>query len=138
VLRQTTVWAIDPGEDLPWLGMMGDVPFVQYILEAYVRELGDHLKPVARTLARKILAGTAGSVPGWGYKLLARHAEESLAVLTPALADRELAVRERAAVALGYMGRAARPAAPQVSLALKVSPDEREQNLLKWCLREIQ
>jgi HEAT repeats len=138
VLRQTTVWAIDPGEDLPWLGPMGNAPFVQYILGAYVHELGDHLQPVARSVAKKIMAGTAGNVPGWGYQLLARYAEDTLAVFAPALADKELAVRERAAVALGYMGRAARAAKPQVDQALKASPDEREQRLLQWCLRELE
>jgi HEAT repeat protein len=138
VLRQTTAWAIDPGEELPWLGPMGSMSFAQYIMEAYVQEVGDQLKPVARSLAKKILAGKAGKVPGWGYKLLARHADDALAVLTPALSDRERAVRERAAVALGSMGRAARAAKPQVTQALAAAPEEREQRLLQWCLEELQ
>ena len=47
------------------------------------------------------MAGTAGDVPGWGYKLLGRFPEEPLAMLTPGLGDKELVQRERAAVALG-------------------------------------
>jgi hypothetical protein len=46
-------------------------------------------------------------------------------------------MRERAAVALGYMGPAAAAARPQVSQALDTSQDERERRLLQWCLRQI-
>jgi hypothetical protein len=137
ILRQTTAWAIDPTTELPTVGPFGDADFAQYILEAYVRELGDTLKPAAQTLAKKIMAGKAGNVPAWGYKLLARFPDDSLAILTPGLADKELVMRERATVAIGYMGRAAQAARPQVGQALKTSPDEREQLLLKWCLREL-
>jgi hypothetical protein len=138
VLRQTTAWAIEPGEDVPWFGPLGDADIVQYILEAYVSELGDHLRPVAQALARKIMAGSAGNVPAWGYKLLARFPDDSLAVLTPGLADQDLALRERAAVALGYMGRAAGAAKPHVARALSAAPDERERRLLQWCLRQLE
>ena len=137
-LRQTTTWAIDPGSELPWLGPMANMEVARYILEAYVQELGDHLKPVAMTLAKKIMAGTAGDVPGWGYKLLARFPMGTMTVLTPGLDDKELAQRERAAVALGYMGHVAAAAKPQVAKALERATDEREQRLLKWCLREIE
>ncbi len=137
ILRQTTTWAIDPSSDLPGAGPFGNAEFARYIMEAYVHELGDHLKPTAVTLAKKIMAGTAGDVPTWGYKLLARFPEETLAILTPGLGDKELAMRERATVALGYMGRVAVAAKPQVTKALETAKDEREQRLLKWCLREI-
>ena len=93
ILRQTTAWAIDPTGDLPSMGAFGgfgDADFAQYILEAYVQELGDNLKPAAKTLAKKIMAGKAGNVPGWGYKLLARFPEDSLAIFTPGLADEKL------------------------------------------------
>ncbi len=66
ILKQTTTWAIDPGSDLPGVGMFGNAEFARYIMEAYVQELGDHLKPLAVTLAKKIMAGTAGDVPAWG------------------------------------------------------------------------
>ncbi len=104
ILRQMTAWAIDPGEDLPGFGGFGNVDFAQYVFTAYVQELGDHLKPAARSLARKIMAGKAGQVPAWGYKLLARFPEETLPLLTPGLADKDLVMRERATVALGYDG----------------------------------
>jgi HEAT repeat protein len=138
VLRQMTAWAIDPGEELPWFGGFGNVDFAQYIFTAYVQELGDHLQPAARSLARKMMAGKAGQVPTWGYKLLARFPEDTLPLLTAGLTDKELVMRERAAVALGYMGRAAASAKPQVTRALKAATDEKEQLLLKWCLREME
>ena len=103
-----------------------------------MHELGDRLEPQARALVKMIVAGTAGDVPEWAYKMLARFPEQSLAVLTPCLKDKELTKRERAAVALGYMGRAAAAARPRVTLALKGAHDEREQRLLKWCHREIE
>jgi HEAT repeat protein len=138
VLRQTTIWAIEPGTNLPWLGPMGDAEFARWILESYVHELGDHLQPVARALAQKIMDGNAGNVPGWAYKLLARFPEQSLAILAPGLADKDLVQRQRAAVALGYMGPAAAAAKPGITQALGQAQDEREQRLLKWCLREIE
>jgi hypothetical protein len=145
ILRQTTTWAINPTGDLPAMGGFGafggfgDQPdFTQYILEAYVQELGDNLKPAAVTLAKKIMTGKASNVPPWGYKLLARFPIESLEILTPGLADEKLLMRERATVAIGYMGRAAKAARPQVVLALNTSKDEREQLLLKWCLSELE
>jgi HEAT repeat protein len=137
MLRETTAWAIDPGAEMPALGPAGNIFFVQLILESYVQEFGDRLKPVAKSLARRILAGTAGDVPGWGYKLLARWPEQSLAILVPALGDERLVMRERVTVALGYMGRPARAAGPHVAQALKAAQDEREQLLLKWCLRQM-
>ena len=141
-LRQTTAWAIEPSGDLPAGfgpgGPGGDGGPMGYILESYVRELGDNLKPAAPALARKILAGKAGNVPLWGYKLLARFPEESLAVFVPALSDKELVMRKRAAVALGNMGRSAAAARTQVARALETSQDEREQRLLRWCLHELE
>lgn len=135
-LRQLSIWAIDPGTQLPWENDM-DMGSAQLVLECFVHELGDQLKPVAKSLARRIMAGTAGSVPPYGYKLLARFPEETLGILTPGLQDKMLVMRERAAVALGYMGRAATPAIAQVTKALHQASDEREQRLLNWCLREI-
>jgi hypothetical protein len=98
------------------------------------RELGDHLKPVVLTLARKTVAGKAGSVSDLGYKLLARFPDETLAILTPGLSDAKLVMRERC---IGFMGPSAKAAGLQVAQALKSSTDEREQLLLQWCLREL-
>lgn len=138
VLRQATTWAIEPAGELPWLGPMGNIEFARYIYGAYALELGDHIRPTVRLLARKIMDGSAGDVPVWGYKLLARFPDESLPILTPALSDDSIRQRERAAVALGYMGPAAAPAKPQLVLAIEKAPGEKEQRLLKWCLREIE
>src|SRR5262249_4599832 len=95
-LRNTTAWAIEPDKGFPWLDrggfgmpmMMGDFGPERYVYESYVQELGDHLKPAAAALARKVMDGSAGTVPAWGYKLLARFPEEALAILTPGLADK--------------------------------------------------
>lgn len=111
--------------------------FIQFILESYMQEFGDRFKPVAASLARKILAGNAGDIPDWGYKLLAKSPEQTLEILLPALKDERLAVRERATVALGFMGRSARAAKPHLLQALESSTDPREQLLLRWCLRKI-
>jgi HEAT repeat protein len=139
MLRQTTAWAIDPTSELPTFGLpdFGDMDFAGYMMEAYVQELGDNLKPAALTLAKKIMAGKAVQVPAWGYKLLARFADDSLPILTPGLTDDKLVMRERAAVAIGYMGKAASAARPQVARALEMSTDERERLLLQWCVREL-
>jgi len=58
-------------------------------------------------------------------------------VLGPRLANDDKVTRERAAVALGHMGSAAAPMQVQVHAAIDKAPTEREQRLLKWCLREI-
>jgi HEAT repeat protein len=143
-LRQATLWAIDPDKGLPWLdgGPFGvvrpDDMVARWIYEAFAQELGDHLKPVAAVLARKIMEGSAGDAPPWGYKILARFPEESLAVLTPGLDSQQSVSRERAAVALGYMGAAGRPASAKVVEAIEKAPGEKEKCLLKWCLREIE
>jgi hypothetical protein len=141
ILRQATAWAIDPTTDPPAIGGFGgfgDADFAQYIMEAYTNELGDTIKPAAQKLAKKIMTGKAGNVAPWGYKLMARFPDDTLAIFTPALADKELVMRERATVAIGYMGRAAKGARSDVERALEASTDERERLLLQWCLREIE
>ena len=104
---------------------------------AYFRELGERLRPVALLMLQKLQDGTAGDVPTWGYKLLACAPDESVKQLTVALASPELATRERATVALGYMGAAALPAQARVQTALAQAPTEREKRLLEWSLREM-
>lgn len=150
VLPSATQWAIESDRSFPWLGRGGfGMPgpggpgggpgpdIALYIYESYVHELGDRLRPAACLLAEKILDGTAGDVPTWGYKILACGGEEVLGILTPPLADKDLVKRERAAVALGYMGAAAGPGKPQVEAALTKAETDREQRLIAWCLREI-
>jgi len=146
VLPSATLWAIQPDQGFPWLsggrfgpgGFGAEGPdFARYIYEAYVHELGDRLRPDARALAKKIMDGTAGDVPAWGYKILACAPDEVIGVLSPHLAHDDLVMRERAAVALGYMGPAAAPARNRIEAALAKAPSQREQRLIKWTLREI-
>ena len=85
----------------------------------------------------KIVDGTAGNVPTWGYKLLACAPDESVSKLSACLTDANLTVRERAAVALGYMGTAADAASDPVSHAIGKAETEQERHLLEWCLREV-
>ena len=145
VLPTATLWAIEPTKQFPWQSSRrfgsfvgGEGPeFARLIYESYVRELGERLAPAAKVLSQKILDGNAGDIPAWGYKILAADVPGTLAILTPKLADEDLITRERAAVALGYMGPAAADAHPQVERALYLATDEREKRLLAWCLREI-
>lgn len=151
VLPKATLWAIEPEKSLPWQpggdgrfpmgppgGGGGDGPdFARLIYEAYVAELGTRLGGTARVLAGKIMNNTAGDVPQWGYRILCCDPDGVLAVLTPHLTDETLAMRQRATVALGYMGPAAAPARSQVEEALTKAATERQRRLLSWCLREI-
>jgi HEAT repeat protein len=145
-LKNTTGWAIEPDKYLPWLnrggfggpGGGGGMDPERYVYESYVQELGDNLKPAAVLLAKKIMDGSAGNVPAWGYKMLARFPEESLAILTGGLEGKEVVQRERAVVALGNMGTTAAPAKSKVEKALAAATGDKEKLLLKWCLGEIQ
>ena len=92
---------------------------------------------MALSLADKIVAGTATNVPAWGYKLLSCAPEESVSKLSACLADTQLGVRERATVALGYLGSPALSAASHVSRAVEKAETKQERLLLEWCLREI-
>ena len=142
-LRPATTWAIKPDRGLPWLtgdrsgDMRQDADVSRYIYGAFVRELGDHLRPAARVLAQKIMDGSAGDVPPWAYRLLARFPDEAMGILSPGLAASDIVMRERAAVALGYMGSAAAPSMALVAAAIEKAPTEREKRLAQWCLREI-
>jgi HEAT repeat protein len=157
VLPSVTQWAIAGGTSLPWLsgqdgrgggrggpgfgggpggpGGGGDIGSIIY--QALVRELGERLRPTARVLAQKIMDGTAGNVPTWGYEILACAPDETINLLVPHLADNTVVMRERATVALGNMGPAAIGARERVAAALGKASSEREKRLLEWCLREI-
>jgi len=159
MLPSVTLWAIAGGTSLPWLGSPdgrggrgpggpgfrggpgglggdgGDIGSIIY--QACVREMGERLRPTARVLAQRIMDGTAGNVPTWGYEILACAPDETVNTLVPHLADDSIVMRERATVALGYMGPAASGARERVAAALGKAPSEREKHLLEWCLREI-
>ncbi|MGC4033777.1 MAG: hypothetical protein QM754_19000 [Tepidisphaeraceae bacterium] len=104
---------------------------------AYFRELGDRLHPVSQLLVKRLLDGTAGTIPQYAYTLLTADTDGSLETLTPKLADDDRTVRQRAAVALGYMGTAAAPAKPQLEAAIGKATDEKEKKMLSWTLRKI-
>jgi hypothetical protein len=116
-------------------GGMGDLNDFMYA--AYVKVLGPRLASLAPVLAKAIMDNTAGEVPTWGYELLAAAPEQSLAILTPWLKDRDLILRERAAVAIGYMGEDGEAAAAAVKAALGKVSNEKEKKLLEWTLRQI-
>ncbi len=135
-LRQATAWAIEPSADFRAGGLIFGP--AEWVYESYIAELGERLRPVAKDLAKRIMDGTAGNIPQWAYKLLVRFPDEALPILAPALADKDIIQRERAIVALGYMSSAAAPARAQLTEALGRAETEKEQRLLKWCLRETQ
>ncbi len=148
MLPSATVWAIESNNTLPWgggggrrggmiFGGMGGLGPSELIYAAYVDELGDRLRPAARLLARKLMDGTAGNVPEWGYKILTSAPDDAIEILTPHLADSDDANRERAAAALGHMGAAAAPAVDRVKAANDKASSDGEKRLLAWCLREI-
>ena len=142
-LRLMAMWTIEPETRFPWISpdpaiaMMREAEFQRFIFEAFLHELGDRLKPAARSLASRIIDGTAGEVPTYGYHLMAHYPDDAVGILMAGLSDKDMAQRERAVVALGYMGSAAAKAKPQVAQSLASAATEQEQRLIKWCLREI-
>jgi HEAT repeat protein len=114
---------------------MGDIG--TFIYQAYVHELGSRLAPAVPLLARKILDGSAGEIPAWGYGILAADPTTALSLLTPSLASDNLQTRERATVAIGYMGPHAREAKPTLQALAEKAADPREKKLLEWSIRQI-
>ena len=102
-----------------------------------MNELGDRLKPAGKMLAGKIMDNTAGDIPDYGYKILAAGGADAAAILSPHLAAADEAERERAAVALGFMGPAGVAAKPRLEAALPKASTPREKLLLEWTLREV-
>ena len=119
----------------PGGGGPGDLNTLAY--SSAVRELGPRLAGLAPQFATAIMSNTAGDVPVWGYDLLNAAPERSLAIFLPNLQDADLALRERAAVGLGYMGDTATSAKLAVEAALAKAATEREKKLLEWTLRQI-
>jgi HEAT repeat protein len=145
MLPSATVWAIESDKNLPWGGGGGGMMFSgmgglgpsDLIYASYVDELGERLRPAARLLAQKLMDGTAGNVPDWGYKILTSAPDAAIEVLVPHLADADATHRERAAGALGHMGAAAAPAIDPVKAAIEKASSDGEKRLLAWCLRTI-
>lgn len=143
-LRMIAMWAIEPDQRFPWLSndrgamMMRDADFARFIFESFLRETAAGFRPASAALAKRIAEGTAGDMPIWGYHVMARFPDDALPTLMPLLADGDVAKRERAAVALGYMGTSAAPAREQISAAIRKAASEREQRLLRWTLRKVE
>jgi HEAT repeat protein len=159
VLPTATLWAIR-SNSLPWQAMAGgrggfpfgappggagfgggpggglgfDLFSTMYL--AYFRELGARLQPVALMLLQDIQNGTANDTPLWGYKLLTCAPTESVTQLSAALESGDLNTRERATVALGYMGAASFPAQAKLQTALSKASTDGEKKLIEWALRE--
>jgi HEAT repeat protein len=137
------VWCIQPDKKFPWddnalgnvLGtlLLGqDIP--RWNFESYIREIGERARPGARELARRVVLGTAGVVPGWGYQLLANFPDEALPLLTSGL-GRDPATTQRVVLALGSMGRTAAPALEQVRTLR--GKDTQNERLIEWCLTAL-
>jgi HEAT repeat protein len=149
VLPTSTAWAIG-ADSLPWQveggggrgfgggGFGGGLDLVSSMYGAYFRELGERLRPVALLLLKQMRDGTDKSTPEWGYKLLACAPAEAIAQLSAGLASDDLATRERATLAFGYMGAAAAPAQAKLQAAIAKAPTEREKRLLEWAVRETE
>jgi len=138
-VSQAANWAMNAPSGIPWLGggsdMLGSIGDSVYA--GFVAALGERLRPCALALAPRVIKGTAGSVPDWGYRILNAAPEESIRTIAPHLKDTDKTVRERAAVALGRMGPGAAGAKTQVEAAMAQAQDTREKNLLAWCLHAI-
>ena len=115
----------------------GMVDLMSTMYAAYFRELGGRLRPVALMLLKELHEGTANDTPEWGYKLLACAPTESITQLTPSLDSDDLATRERATIALGYMGGAASQAQAKLRAARDKAATEGERKLIEWALREM-
>ena len=154
-LPTTTYWAINPTY-FPWAAGGGDMGFggrgwrarggrggggmggmMDFMYAAYVKELGPRLAALSPVLAKGIMDDSAGDVPVWGYGLLDAAPEQSLAILVPWLKNADLTLRERAAVAIGYMGEDGEGATDAVKAALAATANEKEKKLLEWTLRQI-
>jgi len=162
VLPSSTTWAIQqtylpwqntgggggfggPGDGGPGGGGMGGGPggmggpgnISQVIYEAYVVNMGERLSPSSKLLATKIMDGTAGTVPDWGYQILSAAPAEAIAVFGPHLEDPTQQMRERAVVGLGFMGYAAAGARDKLAAAQAKATDDKEKLLIAWALRAI-
>jgi hypothetical protein len=152
VLPSAVQWTMAPTQYFPWQagfggrggrgggrgpgGGMGDIGTLIY--QDLVRELGERLAPASPALARKIMDGSAGDVPAWGYDILSADPNASLGVLTPFLRNDDANLRERAVVAIGNMKSNASAAKPQLEQALRQASGDAEKRLIRWAMRQIE
>jgi HEAT repeat protein len=152
VLPSAVQWTMAPTQYFPWQagfggrggrgggrgpgGGMGDIGTLIY--QDLVRELGERLAPASPVLARKIMDGSAGDVPAWGYDILSADPNASLGVLTPFLRNDDANLRERAVVAIGNMKSNASAAKPQLEQALRQASGDAEKRLIRWAMRQME
>jgi HEAT repeat protein len=162
-LTTATTWAIDPSKGYPWKPAGGFLGFgapmaprstpgfgaggglganvfenlLALIYASYIHNLGPRLGAVAPRLAQDILKDNAGDVPPWGYEILNADAARAIELLAPALSSERLSQRERAAVALGYMGPPAAASRGALAAARDGAKGEAEQRLMAWALRQV-
>jgi hypothetical protein len=153
-LPWATQWAISPTATWPWnqaIGFdarggrggggggrndgWGNLQNLIYV--SYINGLGARLGSLSAPLATEIMENKAGNVPTWGYRILAADAKKSIGVLSPYLQHGDIVMRERATVALGYMGEAAEPAREALVAAAKKATNEKERRLMEWAVRQI-
>jgi HEAT repeat protein len=100
-LASMAMWAIAPEEQFPWqLGYIADRPCDLWLFADYIDRMGDRATPAAAALANRILDGTAGRVPTWGYHLLKARRDTVLPILNKALENPNPVSRRRAQLAL--------------------------------------
>jgi HEAT repeat protein len=100
-LASMAMWAIAPDEQFPWeLGYYADRPCDLWLFADYIDRMGERATPAAAALANRIIDGTAGRVPSWGYHLLKARRETAVPILNKALDNPNPAIRRRAQLAL--------------------------------------
>ena len=105
-LASMAAWAILPEEVYPWqIGYRADRPCDLWLFADYIERMGERATPAAGALAKRILEGTAGRVPSWGYHLLRARREAAEAVLRKGLENEDAGVRDTAQRALAELGR---------------------------------
>jgi HEAT repeat protein len=103
-LAAMAIWAVAPQEQYPWqIGYHWNRPCDQWLFADYIDRMGDRATPAAATLASRILDGTAGRVPPWGYHLLKARPQAALPILKKGLEHEDARVRHRAQIALSAM-----------------------------------
>ena len=103
-LASMAIWAIAPEEIYPWqIGYGWDRPCDLWLIADYIDRMGDRATPAAAALARRVLDGSAGRVPSWGYHLLAARPEVARPILEKGFAEGDPQVKRRAQIALQAM-----------------------------------
>ncbi len=142
MLRPCALWAIEPETLFPWIGIESALTATRFeyprmIFVNFLDELGERFRPASAALARRIVAGTAGNVPPYAYRVFVRFPDEALPVLMGALESENVEVRARAVTALGHMKNTAEPAREKLK-ELVQRGDVVERVFVEWCIGELE